>query len=165
MHIPPYHKKRNWQIMLTGIWIGAIIGYIVLIFMYGRMYEQVLTEKVQLQTKISELERQNEALLEDKEDLEEKSSPVVLSVSIEFLNSEKLHLDKLTTHQLEDVIKRELDPVIGNSVESIEENNQLIIDQIEDKTFTIDDLSYELEVKKITIMKTMKLVLFVKQYD
>src|SRR5699024_11882729 len=61
--------------MITGIWIGAIIGYIILIFMYGRMYEQTLTDQVRMQTEISELERQNKALLEDKEDLEEKSSP------------------------------------------------------------------------------------------
>src|SRR5699024_12371494 len=79
--VSPYHKKRNWQIMITGIWIGAIIGYIILIFMYGRMYEQTLTDQVRMQTEISELERQNKALLEDKEDLEEKSSPDVLSVS------------------------------------------------------------------------------------
>lgn len=165
MHVSPYHKKRNWQIMITGIWIGAIIGYIILIFMYGRMYEQTLTDQVRMQTEISELERQNKALLEDKEDLEEKSSPDVLSVSIEFMNSEKLHLDKLITHQLEDLIKHELDLVIGKNVESIMENDQLVIDRIEDKTYTIDDLSYKIDVKKISITKTIKLSLIVKPYD
>src|SRR5699024_12005199 len=100
MHVSPYHKKRNWQIMITGIWIGAIIGYIILIFMYGRMYEQTLTDQVRMQTEISELERQNKALLEDKDVLVEKSSPDVLSVSIEIMNCEKLHLVILINNNL-----------------------------------------------------------------
>src|SRR5699024_1221155 len=165
MHVSPYHKKRNWQIMITGIWIGAIIGYIILIFMYGRMYEQTLTDQVRMQTEISELERQNKALLEDKEDLEDKSSPDVLSVSIEFMYSEKLHLYKLIIYHLEDLFKHELDHVIVNNVESTMENEQLVIDRIEDKTYTIDDLSYKIDVKKISSTKTIKLSIIVKPYD
>src|SRR5699024_12274279 len=105
---------------------------------------------------ISEIERHNKAFIEDKDDLEEKTSPDVLSVYIEFMNSEKLHLDKLITHQLEYLIKHDLDPVIGKNVESIMENDQLVIDRIEDKTYTIDDLSYRIDVKKISITKTIK---------
>src|SRR5699024_1896093 len=137
MHVSPYHKKRNWQIMITGIWIGAIIGYIILIFMYGRMYEQTLTDQVRMQTEISELERQNRALLEDKEDLEEKSSTDVLSVSIESINSEKLHLDKLITNQLQVLVKHALHPFIVINVLLIIGNVLLVIDRIENKTYII----------------------------
>src|SRR5699024_7504227 len=121
--------------------------------------------QVRMRTENNKLVRQNTALLEDKYDLEEKSSPDVLSVSIDFMNREKLHLDKLITHQLEDLIKHELDPVIGKNVESIMENDQLVIDRIEDKTYTIDDLSYKIDVKKISITKTIKLSLMVNPYD
>lgn len=165
MHIPPYHKKRSWQIFLLGIWIGAILAYIVLVFMYGRMYEDVLSEQIQLKTEINELKRQNETLLKDKENLEEKTSPSVLMISIEFTNEKELRLDRLITHQLEDLIKKELDSVIGKEVDSVSENDQLIVHIIENNSYTIDDLSYELTVEKVSISKILKLSIKVKKTD
>lgn len=162
MHIPPYHKKRSWQIFLVGVWVGAIIAYVVLVFMYGRMYEDVLSEQIQLETKIGELERQNETLLQDKEDLQEKTPDTILSISMQFINKDDLHLDRLITHQLEDLVKNELSSVIGKEIDSVSENDQLLIELIENQTFTIDDLSYQFEVKKVSFSETLKLDLFVR---
>ena len=162
MHVPPYHKKRSWQIFFLGVVAGALIGYTVLTYMHGKMYEEVLTDNIRLESEINEIKRQNEALLQDKEDLEEQTSPVILSVSIHFINSKALRLDKLITHQLEDLIKHELDPVIGNQVDSVGENAQLVIDLIENKTFTIDDLSYEVKVRQLTVTEKLELSLSVK---
>src|SRR5699024_12742323 len=103
--------------------------------------------------------------LKNKEDLEEKSRADIILNSIEFMKNQKIHLNKLITHQLEDLIKHELNAVIGKNVESIMENDQLVIDRIEDKTYTIDDLSYKIDVKRISITKTIKLSLMVKPYD
>lgn len=162
MHIPPYHKKRNWQLLILGIFIGSIIAYIVLVFMYGKMYEKVLTERIQLQTKIIELEKQNEALLLDKEELEEKSESIIQSIQIEFLNGKDFRFDRLITHQLEDLVKQEISDVIGKNVKTVTDSDDLLVTIIENKVFTIDDLSYQFEVKKLYISERMKISLHVK---
>ncbi|MBO1003390.1 sporulation membrane protein YtrI [Pseudogracilibacillus auburnensis] len=162
MHVPPYHKKRSWQILIIGILIGSVIAYLVLAYMYGKMYENVLSDRIQLQSKITELERQNEALLHDKEELEEQKTISIHSIDIEFMNKEDMRFDRLITHQLEDLIKQEINDIIGKDVKSVAENDDLLVTVIENKTFTIDDLSYQFEVKKLYISEQVKLSLHVK---
>jgi len=159
MHIPPFYKKRSYQILLIGICLGALIAYLLLLYMHGKMYEQLLLERVQLQTKLSELESQNEALLEDKEEMEEKSTAIVKSVQIEFMNAKDLKFDRLITLQLEDLIKQELTDIIGKSVQSVSDSDDLLVTVIENKTFTIDDESFQFEVKKLSISEQIKLSL------
>ncbi len=159
MHIPPFYKKRSYQILLVGIFIGTIIAYLLLVYMHGKMYEKLLFERIQLQTQLAEIESQNEALLEDKEEMEEKSTAIVNSIQIEFLNGKELKFDRLITLQLEDLIKRELTDVIGKSVQSVSESDDLLVTVIENKSFTIEDQSFQFEVKKISISEQIKLSL------
>jgi len=161
MHIPPYHKKRSWQILLVGTLIGSIIAYTVFAYMHGKMYEDLLSENLQLRSNNTELKRQTEALLQDKEDLEEKST-TVQEVVIEFSNSEELRLDRLIIHELEDLIKSEIDYLIGKEVKNLSENDDLLITVIENKIITIDDLSYQFEVKKLFISEQVTFTLEVK---
>lgn len=159
MHIPPFYKKRSYQILLVGIFIGTLIAYLLLVYMHGKMYEKLLFERIQLQTQLAEIESQNEALLEDKEEMEEKSTAIVKSIHIEFLNGKELKFDRLITLQLEDLIKRELTDVIGKSVQSVSESDDLLVTVIENKSFTIEDQSFQFEVKKISISEQIKLSL------
>ena len=141
------------------------MAYGIFAYMYGKMYEDLLSENIQLRTQITELERQNEALLQDKEDLEEKSSTIVQEVNIEFSNSKELRLDRLIIHELEDLIKNEIDYIIGKEVKSLSENDELLITVIENKIFTIDDLSYQFEVKKLFISEKVTFFLHIKLAD
>src|SRR5699024_3912322 len=103
MHVPPYHKKRSFQVFLLGMFVVSIIAYIILAFMYGKMYENILTYNMKLQSTVEELERRNEALLADKQSLE-KRNLTVQSVEINFSNTEDLRMDRLILPQLEDLI-------------------------------------------------------------
>ena len=159
MHVPPFYKKRSYQIFFVGLFTGAIIAYVMLLFMHSKMYEELLFKHTKLQAKVSELENQNEALLEDKEEMEEKSTTIITSIHIEFTNDEELKFDRLITLQLEDAIKNELADVIGKSVQSVSESDDLLVTVIENKSFTIDDQSYQFEVKKVSISEQVKLSL------
>lgn len=159
MHIPPFYKKRTYQTFFIGIFIGAIIAYLILLFMYGKMYEKLLAERIQLQTEIEEISQQNETLLEDKEQLEEQSTAIVTSIQIQFINDKSLKFDRLMTLQLENMIKSELSNIIGKSIQSVSESDDLLITVIENKTFTVEDQSYEFEVKKLSIAEQVKLSL------
>lgn len=158
MHVSPYHKKRTIQIFLLGMLAGAVIAYIVLIFMYGKMYENLMTENIKLSSEIQDLERRNEALLQDKESLEERNF-IIQSIEIEFSNAEELRMDRLMIHQLENLIKNEIDQIIGKEIDSVADNDELLITVIENKTFTIDDLSYEFEVVKMSITERLRITL------
>ncbi len=165
MHFSPYHKKRSWQLIIVGTLLGSILAYVTFTFMHGKMYESLLTENVQLKTKIGELEQQNKALLQDKEDLEEKSPSSIQSVQIFFNNSEQLKLDRLIIHELEELIKNEINFIIGKEIHSFSENDDLLIRVIENKTFTIDDLSYQFEVNRLFLSEKVKINLVVKLAD
>jgi len=162
MHIPPYHKKRSWQIFFLGTFAGVVITYAVIMFMYGKMYENLLIEQSELQTKLNEVKAQNEALLEDKEKLQEKSNFIINSIEITFLNDKQLKLDRLSTHQFENMVKQELHYIIGKEVKSISDNDNLLISVIENKTYTLEDKSYHIEIKRISISEKVKIALVVK---
>lgn len=162
MHIPPYHKKPYWQLFMAGCAIGGIIAYIVLLSMYGKMYEGLIEENVKQQAEINDLERQNEALLKDKEDLNEKANEprVVESIVVQITNWDSLRLDRLIIHQLEELIKEEINYIVGRDVELISEMDELLISTIENKAFTVDDFTYYFQVEKLTIARKVKLSVF-----
>lgn len=162
MHIPPYHKKKSWQIFFLGVFLGAIIAYLLLAWMYGKMYEKVLSEKIALQADFRELKQQNEALLIDKEQLQAEASLTVKTIDIHFLNGKQFRFDRLIIHQLSDRIKEQLKDTIGKDIKTVADSSDLLISFIENKTYTIDDLSYQFIVKKITITEEIKMDLEVK---
>lgn len=162
MHVPPYHKKRSWQIFAVGVFAGSIVAYLVLIFMYGEMYANLLTEMTELKAEKQQLERQNEALLRDKEQLQEETEWIVQSIDINFTNSRDFRFDRLTAHQLAGQIKDELKEIIGKDVQSVAENSELIESLIEKSVFTIDELSYSFEIKKMVFSEQITIELHIK---
>ncbi len=159
MHIPPYFLKRSWQRFLFGCFIGAVCAYTIFIFMYGSMYEQLYEENVQMQSEVAELKKQNEALLADKEDLNKKSDEAVTveTIEVKITNKEELKLDRLITHQLEDMIRQELDYIIGTDINTLAESDHLLLAAIENKDFTIDEFTYSFEISLLTISRQVKI--------
>jgi len=161
MHIPPYHRKRSWQIFAIGLFAGSIIAYIVFVFMYGKLYGDALTNYLELEAEMKDLQRQNETLLHDKEQLQLETQFTIQSIDIHIVNSKQFRFDRLTIHQLTSLIKDELEDIIGKDVKSVAENTDLIANLIEKSSFTIDDLSYSFTIKKIVITETIELDLHV----
>ncbi|MBR3119554.1 sporulation membrane protein YtrI [Oceanobacillus profundus] len=159
MHIPPYHKKPSWQLFFAGAFIGGIIAYFILIYMYGTMYEELLAENLELSSQVNDLKEQNAALLQDKEDLSEKSEePLTInSISVTIVDGERLKLDRLIEHQLEEMVKEQISHIIGQEISIIDKSDQLLQSTIENKGFTIDDFTYYFEVKKLTISTDLKI--------
>lgn len=159
MHIPPYHKRSSWQRFFVGAFIGGVIAYFIFVYMHGHMFERLLAENRDLESKVSKLESQNEALLQDKEDLDEKSKePITVEeIEINIINQEKLRLDRLTTHDLEELIKEEINHIIGQNITIISESDRLLKASIENKDFPIGDFTYNFTVSTLTIWKTVKI--------
>lgn len=159
MHIPPYHKKLSWQRFLIGVCAGGVIAYIIFMYMHGIMYEKLLAENLQLRSEVHELQSKNESLLQDKKDMDEavKKPLTIETIEISIYNHEQMDLDRLATHQLKELIKEEVNHIIGKEVETISESDQLLITTIENKPFTIDDFTYYFDIYTLTIAETVKI--------
>ncbi|SDQ43684.1 sporulation membrane protein YtrI [Virgibacillus salinus] len=164
MHIPPYHKRKGWQRFLVGTFIGAIVAYFIFVYMHGYMYEQLLGENRELKSKVNELENQNEALLKDKQDLDEKSKEAltVESIEINITNQEELRLDRLIIHDLEELMKKEIEDIIGQDVTIVSESSELLEATIQNKNFKVDDFTYNFVVQKTVISQTVKITVEAK---
>ena len=127
--------------------------------MYGTMYEELLAENLELSSQVNDLKEQNAALLQDKEDLSEKSEePLTInSISVTIVDGERLKLDRLIEHQLEEMVKEQISHIIGQEISIIDKSDQLLQSTIENKGFTIDDFTYYFEVKKLTISMDLKI--------
>jgi len=159
MHIPPFYKKSTWQRFFAGALIGGIISYGVFLYMYGAMFEEMLAQNREFQSEITDLENQNEALIQDKEELNENAEKVLKIENIEVTieNSEELRLDRLLIHDLEEMVKQEVDHIIGQDLSVIGQSDMLLRSTIENKEYTIDDFRYELEVRLLTIWETTRI--------
>lgn len=167
MHIPPYYKKESWQRFFIGAFAGAIIAYVIFIYMYGSMYEKIYEQNIDLQSQVNELKKQNDALLEDNEDLDEKSQePVAVnSIEIEIINDKELHLDRLIVLQLEEMIKDEISHVIGQELSTVAKSVKLLSSTIENKKFPVEDFSYYFEIKELIISQTINITVEAKLSD
>ncbi|MDY0405344.1 hypothetical protein P5G51_007990 [Virgibacillus sp. 179-BFC.A HS] len=168
MHIPPYYKKPGWQRFMVGVFAGALVSYLVVIYMYGTMYERVVRENYELKAKVTDLQKQKDALLEDENDEEQhgeqdgKSEPVVEELEIRIKNAEELKLDPLIIHQLSDQMKKDLDQIIGLQINIVGKSDELIVSTIESKTYHVDDFSYTFKINRLVVTTKLKLVLEAK---
>jgi len=164
MHVPPYHKQTGWQRFFVGAFFGGLIAYAIFMYMFGQMQERLLEENFSLRTEAGELRKQNEALLSDSQDSDEKTKESVLieKIKITFSNEEQLRLGQFITWQLEKLVKEEIDQIIGEPIESLAANDELLISTIENETYKIDDFSYKPVVEKLTISKTVRITAKVK---
>lgn len=167
MHIPPYYKMKSWQHFIIGICTGALIAYSIFIFMYGTMYEKLYENNLELQSKVNELKNHNDSLLQDKKDSAEKGKEqlTVERIEIQIINQEELHLDRLIIHQLDTMIKQEINHIIGQDIRIVSESDRLLLSSIENKAFSIDDFTYFFEIRRLTISDTVKLIMYAKISD
>lgn len=161
MHIPRIYNRRGWQRFFVGTFFGAVFAYLTLLYMYGSMQEDMLQEQLELSSRIKELERQNKSLLSDNQDLDDlrKEETTIKDIQVKITNKEKLKIDRLLIHQLEEIIIDEIDHLIGQSANTVADSDTLLVSTIENKRFTVDDFSYQMEVEKLIISKQIYLEL------
>lgn len=159
MHIPPYYKRESWQRFLAGTFVGAIIAFIVFVYMYGQLYENWVEENLELHAKLQELNSNYKASEEKNKELDQKYQKkiTITSVQITITNQEKLDLDRLIVREFEETIKAEITDIIGRDVESLSENYNLLIKTIENKRYRIDSFSYQAKVRHLFITEILNL--------
>lgn len=158
MHIPPYYKRASWQRFFAGTFVGAITAFLVFIYMYGQMYENWVEENLDLRAQLQEMSANYQALEQSNKELDQQfqQKATIASITINISNQEQLNLDHLIARELEESIKKEWHDVIGKDVASLSENYTFLIRTVENKTYKIDDFSYEAQVDHLFVTETLE---------
>ncbi|MHA6251447.1 sporulation membrane protein YtrI [Oceanobacillus sp. CAU 1775] len=160
MHIPPYHRQTAWQRFFVGMLVGGIVAYVVLVYMQGAMYEELILENIKMEEMISDLKNQNKALLQDQDD---RSAPsTVQEIEIIFMNTDAFKNNTLLESQLKSLIKQEINHLIGIEITVLSASDELLVAALENRTFTLDSRTYQFTLKRTTISPILKLKLETK---
>ncbi|PWU69171.1 sporulation membrane protein YtrI [Gracilibacillus dipsosauri] len=161
MHIPPLYKRASWQRFLAGTAIGAIIAYMIFLFIFGELQENWIQENMALRAEYQDLNKSYETLLENHRALDQQSKEgiEIKEIDIAFTNLKELKLenDRIMVHQIEEAIREEANYAMGKSVEEIATSIDLLISTIENKTINIDDFSYQSKISRIIVMEQLQL--------
>ncbi|SFB17396.1 MULTISPECIES: sporulation membrane protein YtrI [unclassified Bacillus (in: firmicutes)] len=160
MRIPPFYRQSSWQRLFGGMAIGAIISWLVFIYIYG-----VLQEK---QAKL--LHKQSDTIMELKSDIKiwqdefqalnkkNMEQLTVQKISVKIANGDKYdELDAFSIFEVEQEINEDLDVMKAKDLESVFKSRSLLKKAIENKTVKINDKRYRLQVKEVFIYTTLSI--------
>ena len=54
MRIPPYYRKQQWQRIISGMAIGALISWCIFLYIFGKWQEEYSKENKEQAKKIQE---------------------------------------------------------------------------------------------------------------
>lgn len=124
--------------------------------MHGSMYEDLLADNYELQEAIIDLRQQNEVLLETQEDQDKtltiQEIEVIISDEKDSIN------DSLLVSQLKTLLKEEISHLVGRDVVIVSASEELLISAIENKAFTIDNITYHFTIARLVISPQLRIV-------
>ncbi|MGP4071264.1 sporulation membrane protein YtrI [Piscibacillus sp. B03] len=161
MHIPPYYKKPKWQAFFIGVIAGTMVGYLFFLYIYGEHTERWIEENLTLRQELKDLEQDYELLKKDTDDQSDQLLRIK-DVEIELVNVDQLKLDRFTTLRLTALIEDEIGAVVGNQIESVGEQRDLLVRTIENKSFKVNQINYQVKVVYLTIGPTLDVALEIR---
>ncbi|WP_018921719.1 sporulation membrane protein YtrI [Salsuginibacillus kocurii] len=158
MRIPPLYRTPGAQRFFAGLFVGVLTGWFFFLLQYGTMHETLLIEKNKQEITITQLEEQIEALRQD-ERTNEGENPALIVEEIEFIfkNREASRLNELTIYELEQQALREIHFVQDQNVESVADLKESLIRTLENKTFEINEQTYNLDVKEMYLYTSLEI--------
>lgn len=154
MRIPPYYEKGSWQRFFAGCVFGAILSWIAFAYMFG-VYQDTQIKHISKQAQeIKNLQEDIEIWQEDYKKLNEENQKglTVQEIKVKLTNAEKYKFDTFRQYELESAARKEISHLIAKEITIIYQSQELIKKAIENKTFTIAEKDYQLEVRGIYLL-------------
>ncbi|QFT90169.1 Sporulation membrane protein YtrI [Bacillus sp. THAF10] len=162
MRVPPYNRDPGWQRFFSGAVIGAIVGWLIFIWIYGTSMEIYVGELNEHREKVKLLEERMHILIEDNDKLkEEKDQLEIEDFDISIINHEKYKLDSFSRTSIISRITEDLNHLVSKDVANIKENRELLIKMIENKHYVLDEKQYSFEVDFLYIDTTIEIDLLI----
>jgi hypothetical protein len=166
MRIPPYYRLQEWRRLFAGMAIGAIISWLIFLFIYGEWQEEY-SMKIQLQEEaIRELKNEKKIWQEDTEKInkENEEKLKVQNIEVKIINYDKYKLDIYSVHEIEEAVKEDVRTLLTKDIETAFKSRELIRKAIENKTFKAHEKRYRLQIKEIAYYTTISIQLSL-QFD
>ena len=155
-------RTREWQRFFSGLVIGAVLGWLFFLLLFGMMHDQQVEMIETQQREIQNLKETIELYQKDIDELNKRSENKLLirQVKVKLINAEKLKLLEREKFELEKEAKKEMEELLLNKdIETVTENKELLISSLENKQFTIEEKKYRLKVKELYLTTTVELYL------
>ncbi|MFK3958137.1 sporulation membrane protein YtrI [Guptibacillus hwajinpoensis] len=165
MRVPQIYSRKGWQRFLAGLSVGVIFGWLFFLMLFGIMYEKQITTIKEQKIEISDLKTQNQTLLDDQENYNNKEiekTLLVKKIEVTFEKDNDLPLNSLTRHELKKEIQTELNDLLNKDLGAISRTRSFIIQSLENKTLMIDNIKYGFKVKQFILWTTVEVVLTIE---
>ncbi len=161
MRVPPYHEKPGWQRFFAGVVIGALISWFVFLFQFGVLQDKQIQKISEQELEISDLKKSKEILIEDAKKLNEenKSKLKIQDFEIVFANRKKVELSSLDLHHMKTAVLEDLNSLIGQDIQSLSKNKDLLFRTIENRLYEMDDKTYKLKIHTVFVDTTLEISL------
>lgn len=164
MRIPPYYRYPTWQRFFAGVVIGAILSWFVFLHLFGVLQEKQVRKIIELQDKIADLENEIRIWQEDyvKQNKINQKKLMVQEISVHLVNAEQYKLDSYTTFRIEESVKEDISHLKAKDIETVYNSRELLKRAIENKTYTINEQPYKLEIYQLFVFTTLSIELKLK---
>ncbi|WP_347549314.1 sporulation membrane protein YtrI [Pseudalkalibacillus hwajinpoensis] len=165
MRVPPIYSRKGWQRFLAGLSVGVVFGWLFFLMLFGIMYEKQITTMKEQKIEIYDLKIQNQTLLDDQKNYDNKDlekTLLIKNIQVTFEKDKDLPLNSLTRHELKKDIQAELNDLLNKDLGSVSRTRSFIIHSLENKTLIIDDIKYGFEVKQFVLWTSVEVVLTVQ---
>ncbi|WP_226680357.1 sporulation membrane protein YtrI [Sutcliffiella horikoshii] len=166
MRVPPYNRDPGWQRFFSGVVMGAIVGWLIFMLMYGVTLEKNIGDLIKYKEEVKSYKNRIHILTEDNDKLkEEKDQLKIEDFKISITNHEKYMLNSFSRSSIIARITEDLNDQVSKDVASIKDNRQLLIKVIENKSYTLDDKRYYFEVDFLYIDTTIEMDLLIVKME
>jgi len=159
MRIPPYYHERTWQRFFAGAAIGAVISWVVFLYLFGTLQERQTRRIAELEDKIVDLQNDIRIWQEDYVKLNKanKKKLTVQEIRVHLANAEQYKLDSYTTFHIEESVREDISHLIAKDMETVYQGKELLKKAIENKTYTMNEQTYRLEVTELFLFTTLSI--------
>lgn len=161
MRFPPYHQKPGWQRFFAGIVIGALISWFVFLFQFGVLQDKQIQKMTEQVSEINDLKKSKDILIEDMKKLNEenKNKLKIQDFKVDFANKKKFDLSSLNLHHMKTTVIEDLNSLIGQDIQTVSKNKELLFRTIENQVFELDDKTYRLKIHTVYFDTTLEITL------
>lgn len=164
MRMPPYYRYQEAKRFFAGMAIGAIISWMIFLYIYGEWQEE-FSMKIKLQEEdIQELINEKKIWQEDIEELNKMNQEklTIQQIDIKITNYEKYKLDSFSVHEITEAVKEDVQNLITKDIETAYKSRELIKRAIENRIFPVNDRRYRLKIQEIAYFTTLSIRLTIQ---
>jgi hypothetical protein len=159
MRIPPYFQRKGFQRFFAGLSIGFILGWVFFLTQFGMFQERYIDMILSQKEQIRNLKNSQKLIIADYEKNNEEIAKKlkVQDIKVRVANSYELKAPQLDILKVQQRVMEEAHHLIGQDIETVAKSELLLRKTIENKTFLIDDHSYQVRVTNLFLYTKLEI--------